>query len=355
MFIIALFLLACLIAGVTMWGMYRLRRGVLLAYVAGLARRGLPLEPALEAVSDRTEDAAIGSRLAGRLAELLEQGWSTPAAMGELRLLSGGEVAALETAQQSGTAAGLLDVLAQRATHFDRKLLRLLPMIIYPLAIGLVMLSVLGFITIFILPKVQMMFREMDVPPAPVMTFLFEWRMLFFLPIAGLLLWGLFLSTTFVYPIGVRFWWRIPVIGRYFRVREQARLARNLGFLLQSGLTLERALAITDRVAAGGRFRSELSSVADLLTEGVSVREAFALSRRWRPEVLWALESVSRGAPPVTTFETVAVVLEDKAEGNLNALTQAGTPLIILFSALSVGALGYGVFATFEAIQQFML
>jgi len=248
-----------------------------------------------------------------------------------------------------------LGILAHRTVHLERKLLRLLPTIIYPLAIGLVMLAVLSFISIFILPKFQAMFREMDVSPSPMMAVLFEWRTYILLPVAGLLLWGLFLSTTFVYPVGVRLWWRIPLVGRYFRAREQARLARNLGFMLQGGMTLESALSNTDRLGAGGRFRTELAEVVDLLANGVPLREAFAGSGCGRPEVLWAMESVSRGAPPASTFEAVAAVLEDRAEESLNALVQAGTPLMVLFAALSVGALGYGVFSTFETLHRSLL
>ena len=150
MFEIALFLLAVIIAAITMWGMYHLRRGVLLAYVAGLTRRGLPLEPALIAVSSPEEDAAIGTRLAGRLAALMAEGQSLAEALGELRILSVGEVAALGAAQETGTAGPLLETLSRRSVKFNQRLLRLISLVAYPLVIGLVLMSVLGFFTVFI-------------------------------------------------------------------------------------------------------------------------------------------------------------------------------------------------------------
>lgn len=350
-----LLLLAGIIVGLTLWGMYRLRRGVLLSFIAGLARRNLPIEPALEEVSDRRVEATVGSRLAGRLAFLLRQGWSLPAAMHEVNLISPGEVVALQSAHASGTAAKLLDTLAQKTVRFNQRTTRIVPLVLYPLFVGLVLFGVFSFIVVFVLPKLHAMFREMEMPATPMLKLIFEWHNVALIPVALLFFWGLFLSTAFLHPIGVRLWWHIPIIGRHFHLHEQARFARNLGLLLQSGMTLERALAITHAASAGGRFARELQQVADALEDGVPVREAFAQSGRWRPELRWAMDSVSAGAPPPETFETVAGVLEDKAEESLNAITRFGTPLMVLLTAVAVGALAFGVFGSIVMIQERLL
>jgi type II secretory pathway component PulF len=350
-----LLLLAAIIAGLTLWGMYRLRRGVLLSFIAGLARRNLPIESALAEISDRNVDATVGSRLAGRLAFLLRQGWSLPAAMHEVNLISPGEVVALEAAQASGTAARLLDTLAQRTVRFNKRVTRIVPLVLYPLFVGLVLFGVFSFIIVFILPKFDVMFREMEVPANSILQLIFEWHNAALIPVALLFLWGLFLATAFLHPVGSLLWWHVPIIGRHFRFHAQARFARNLGFLLQSGMTLEHALAVTHAAAASGRFAAELHRTADALEDGVSVSKAFAQSGRWRPEILWAMESVSNGAPPAETLETVAGVLEDKAEDSLNAITRFGTPLMVLLTALAVCALGCGVFGSLVLIQERLL
>lgn len=355
MLLVVLVAVAGVVTVLTLWGMYRLRRGVLLRLIAGLSRRNIPLEPALSAVADRREEAGVGTRLAGRLAFLLQRGWSLPAAMREVRLITPGEVVALQAGLETGTAAGLLDGIAERTSQFDRRLLRVVPFIMYPLGLGLMLLSVTGFLYVFIVPKYLAMFREMGLAAPWEVDLLLDWGRYGLWPIAGLFLWGSLLMTVAVYPLGVRLWWQFPIVGHHFRIREQARLARNLGFLLRAGITLERAVEITHVAAAGGRFARQLGHVSEALDCGVPVSKAFVDAGRWRSELLWAIEAAGQGAPPAQTFETVSQVLEARAEASLDSLLRAGTPLMVLLASISVGSLSYAFFGILVSLERSLL
>jgi type II secretory pathway component PulF len=393
MFSIVLVLLACAVMVLTMRGMYRLRRGVLLSYIAGVTRRDLPLEAALAALSDSRGSTTVGSRLARRLAYLLQQGWSLPTAMRELRLLASDEVVALNIAQQSGTAAALLDMLAERMVQNSRRFHSIIASIFYPLALGLLLLSFSGSIMVFILPKFESLCKEMNISLDSASAVVYVWHSYGKWPVVGLFMWALFLLTMCVQPIGARVWWHVPLIGKYFRLQEQARLSRSLGFLLQAKVPLEQAIALTNAASAGGRFKRELALVEEYLDSGVPVKDAFRKAvqwppsllktlavacRRflptpcsaikkctsawdfrvpggWRPEFLWALDSVTNGAQPATTFEAVARVLEDKASVFMQFLLRVGTLLVVLFSAMSVGGLAYCIFGMLSDLQKGLL
>jgi type II secretory pathway component PulF len=175
--------------------------------------------------------------------------------------------------------------------------------------------------------------------------------LLIFLLVGVLVLWGIIAFTLQNILIGRFIWWHVPFAGLHFHLLEEAALARNLALMLTSGATLERALQEIVSAHAGGPLQKNLAAVTKALALGVAPARAFRENGKWRPELLWALDALAQGAPPATTLDAVADVLEEKACTRLDRICRVCTPLAIIIAAIGVGVFGWTIFGALEKIE----
>jgi len=344
----ALFLLVTLffLLALTLRAMKRLWRAQLLRMLAAFMRRGLPLEPSLAALGVAGSGAGE-ERLVGRLALLLSQGKPLPEALRRLRVISRQQALALEVAHEHGAAPDMLSEFAAQATRSERYVLQANALVFYATGVGTALFCATSFIWVFIIPKMEQMFKEMEIaaPVTPNCNYCL-------LLVGALAVWGLLMPSLHAPRLGPWLWWYVPVLGACFRMYDQAKLARNVGLMLRAGATLERAVLSLADGGAGGPLQRRLLEVCDGLQEGAPPAQAFRSAGGWREEFLWALDSAAQGVPPGPLFEQVAQVLEDKAAARINAVYRVCTPLAVLTAATGVGLLGWTVFTSLSAISR---
>ena len=341
---------ACIVLlSLTVWAMRRLVRAQFLRLLAALMRRRMPLEPTLQDLG-QSQAAQATEMLAGRVAFNLAENATLPEALVEARVLTPQQAVALSVAQEHGAGDKLLALLAERTTRVERRFLQTAALGLYPLLIGGALSLNALFIAVFIAPRLQDMFGEMnlDLQMSNLLTITAATAVVLFL-------WGVVAASLQNNWVGTRLWWHVPFFGEHFRMNEQAAFARNLGLMLDAGATLEAALEKVVAAMAGGRLQRWLEPIAQALQTGEEPLRAFRANGKWRPEVLWAMESVAGGAPPGKCLEEVAAVLEDKAALRLNLLHRILTPAAILLAAAGVGAAGWTIFHALTQVQQGMM
>jgi type II secretory pathway component PulF len=349
MVLILMFWFATSLLGLMLWSMARLRRGQLLCLVAGLTRRGMPLEPSLLAVGQMDSAEA---KLARRVGWLLHGGVALPEALREVRAITRRQVVAVRVALQFGTAGDLLEALARQAIHFEQRAVRAGVAALYPILMAILLGVILLFVRTYIFPKFSMMVGEMSGTKGVAFANMGESSLVF---IQALYVWGVVCFTLQASWFARWTWWYVPGLGEHLRMEEEAHWARHLALMLQSGATLEAALAETDREGGAGRLSGRVGRVCRDLENGVPPGEAFRAHGRWRPEFLWALDAVSQGAEPARTFAAVAEVLEQKAEERFNAILRICTPVAVLLSACGVGLLACTLFQWVIALSEVCL
>lgn len=347
--VIALFFLLML----TLWAMARLRRAQLLRLLSAFMRRGLPLEPSLEALTE-LRDGSSHQRLAGGLCKRLAAGEPLGEALRALRVLSPQQAVALRVAEAHGASPALLAQLAAQAIQIERRALKAGALMLYPLITGVPLLFNTLFIYVFILPKFRMMMIEMEIKGVPSVE-IFDLALGCVALVGVLLGWGLLAFSLQFSWLGRKLWWHVPALGTHFRMAEQARLARNMGLMLSAGATLERALGDIELAQAGGPMQRWIERVCGALNEGAPPPQAFSAAGRWREEFLWGLDAVAHGAPPGPAFAQVADVLEEKALARMDALHRVCTPIAVLIAASGVGLLAWTIFSNMTAIQRSMM
>ena len=328
----------------TMRAMTRLRRVQLVRLLAVLMKRQMPLYPALVNLAEKSNGP--DEELLRKLAFRLWKGEDLPYALRRLNVLSRQQMVALSIAEEHNAGAALLDVISLQMVRGERRVMGAGVTAGYPLLMGIVLLAATLFYAIKILPKFEVMFKEMDtglimpITVEPVIA------------MVGILFgWGVLSLSLNMAWLGRHIWWHVPVLGTHFRMQEQANLARVLSLTLSSGASLERALNEIVSSWAGGPLQPQLQAVCIALNNGVPLTQAFHSAGRWRVEFLWALDSIAAGTPASPVLEQVARVLEDKVDARLNAFQRVCTPIAVIISAAGVGLLAWTVFKSLEMLK----
>lgn len=166
---------------------------------------------------------------------------------------------------------------------------------------------------------------------------------------------GIFSVTLQVPMLARLLWWRVPILGAPARMEAEAGLLHTMALSLQSGATLEDCVRRYAQSGDRGPIIHALRKIDADLQEGVPPQEAFRNNGPWRPELMWALEAISRGAAPEQTCKCVAGVLEDKAEAQLKTMYQICSFTAVIIAGLGAGLLCWNVFDCLTTVQKQML
>lgn len=322
-------------------GMRRMRRGQLLRLLASLARRELPLETSLLDIAG-TKQPWGPEILCRQLAWRLEAGRSLASALLEMKVLNREQSVALELAALRGRAAEILDALAAQTRMIEHHALWAGTLTVYPLLVGLLLAAVATFKSVFIEPKFEQMFREMELLQQ------FPWDHDLCMACAYILLgWGVVLNVLIVPVVRMPWLSRVPLVGRHLWMEDESRFAHALGLALESGATLEESVGAFAEAPGRLAFGARMGEIRAELLRGTAPVDAFRAHGPWRSEFLWGLDAVIHGAAPGPTFQQLATVLEEKASGHFKRICRVGTPLALLVAATGVGVTSW---ATVHAV-----
>ena len=186
---------------------------------------------------------------------------------------------------RAGEAGGVLDEILSRLADYREKALRLQQRIVgalvYPAAVITIAAGILCGIMIFIIPRFQQMFSEMDLQ-LPAITLFLMWiantvaNFWFVLVFAPVLVWGgvRFAAKT---PQGRLLMDRIklnlPVFGTILAKSAISRFCRTLGTLVQSGVPILDALSIIQNATGNQVVANAVGSVHNSIKEGDTIAE----------------------------------------------------------------------------------
>ncbi len=265
------------------------QRAVWTRQLAELVSSGLPLERALTALADETDDEAQRLRIAAIRAEV-----NSGSTLGRALAQYPQEFPAIDRAviaagEQSGH---LSDVLRQLANDLeDQQLLRakLLSASLYPAIVCLVALSIVVFLVTSVVPQVAGVFAgtKRQLPGLTVAMLAISdllrqwgWLMLLLMGIAG---WALRLALR-QNAFRLRFdaaWLRLPLVGRLARGYNSARFASTLGMLTAAGVPLLKALQAASDTLSNQALRADALQALARVREGAPLGTALAQNARF--------------------------------------------------------------------------
>lgn len=266
-------------AGLTVWT----------RQLAGLVASGLPLERALTALADESEDERA-RELVSHLRSEVNAGSSLARALATApREFDEVYRAVVAAGEQSGALGAVLERLADDLEERQALRARLLGAMLYPAIVSLVALVIVTFLVTYVVPQVATVFSSSK-RALPLLTVMM-------LAISGFVRqWGLLLLMLLAAGVGMlllarrgeafrersdAFVLRLPLVGRLARGYNAARFGGTLAMLAGAGVPILKALQAASETLSNRAMRADALEALALVREGAPLASALAGKKRF--------------------------------------------------------------------------
>jgi type IV pilus assembly protein PilC len=321
---------------------------------AMLIRSGVSIQRSLNIVIERTENSRLREALRASLTDV-ESGASLSVAFARHPR----EFAPLQVAMVSaGEAGGVLDEVLERIATLLEKERGLRKKIQSALAYPIVVLTAAMSLVLFLMIKVIPMFSDMfasfhaDLPPLTrlmieagvALSRPWAWCIAALAAVAGSIAVRLIAETA---PGGLALdaaRLSIPYVGALIRKATTARIARMLGCLLRSGVTLLASIEVAIPVTGSRRFAAAFESVHAALREGDSFSRPLRAQRLFDPLFI-ALVGVGEETGSVDEMlMKIAEYFDADIDAAIATLGAVLEPVLVVFLGGIVGLIVLSVF-----------
>lgn len=306
--------------------------------IATLVRAGLPIEQALQAVSQQSEKARIKSMVMGVRARLME-GHSLADSLADFpHIFSDLYRATVSAGEQSGHLDVVLERLADYTETRQQLRSKISVALIYPIFVTLVALSVVTLLLAYVVPKVVEVFENIG-QDLPWLT-----RMLIslseFINNQGILLLGV-LGVAIVLALAIfrrpgpkrwlhRWHLRLPLISRITRGLNTARFARTFSILTASGVPVLEGLRISTSVITNLPMQAAVEEAARQVREGGNLHMALERSGYFSPMTVQLIASGEASGNLEGMLDRAAISQEQEMETLISVLLGLLEPALIL-------------------------
>jgi general secretion pathway protein F len=312
--------------------------------LAGLVTSGLPLERALNSLSEEAEDERQRNLVAALRAEVNGGASFAKALSQHPHEFSDIYIAVIGAGEQSGNLGLVLDRLAD--TQEERQALRgkLIGAALYPAIVTLVAIAIVVFLVSYVVPQVATVFAGTQ-RSLPLLTVIMlglsdlvrHWGWLALLALVMMALglhWALRME-----PFRLKFdaaWLRLPLIGRLSRGYNAARFASTLAMLSAAGVPILKALQASAETLSNRAMRADALDALVLVREGAPLASALGQKKRF-PGLLsmFARLGEQTGQLPVM-LQRAARQLSTEVQRRAMQLATILEPLLIVAMGLVV-------------------
>lgn len=262
-------------------------------------------------------------------------------------------VSLVSVGEESGTLEKNLEFLAKQLGKDYSLRNKIRGSLMYPTLVFTASLTMGGFIALFILPKLVDFYSAFDLE-LPLTTKL----LLFF----ALLMrnWGVLIVIGFIcaFILGytiiqlpqVKPKWhalilKLPLLGELLAYAQIARFCRNLGVLLQSGVSVTKSLEVTASTLSNLKFRHDLLAVSTSLSRGKNIGETLSLDTYSEyPQLVSKMISISEKTGKLDeTLMYLGDFYEEEIDTISKNLATVVEPILLLTVGLIVGFVALAV------------
>ncbi len=268
---------------------------------------------------------------------------------------------------KAGELGGVLEVVLVRLAEFQEKAQRVRNKVkaamIYPLVVLVIAVSIVTFLTIFIVPQFEKIFNDLlQGKPLPALT-VYVLAVSHFAVDYWYVLAGAVVAVVATYlfaasrPAGRaaldRFKIRLPLFGDLIRKSSISRFSRTLGTLVTSGVPILQALNITRETAGNEVIAGAIARVHDSVKEGESIVQPLEAAGGIFPPMVISMIDVGEetGQLPEMLLK-IADVYDDEVDNAVAGLTALLEPAMIVFLAVVVGTIVIALFLPLISIIQ---
>lgn len=312
-----------------------------------LLHAGMPLVEALSSLIDQTYRPVLRKTILDVRDRVTEGAKLADGLSAHPRIFNALYVNMIYAGESSGALESILFRLADTLEHQARVRNKVLSTLAYPMFMLVFAIAIIAFLVLVIVPKITELLTSQgqDLPAltqALINTTDFIWAWWHTL-IAGALgaffVWRYWLSR----PEGRLKWdrlrLRVPVIGVLQQKMVSGRFARTLGTMLQSGLTMMKALDVVSTVLQNRYIEKALEDVKAGVRRGRGLAEPMAATGAFPPMLLSMIELGQRSGEMEDMLLRVAGTYDEDVQLAIDALVSLLEPLIIIVMGIFVGLL----------------
>ena len=314
--------------------------------LSGMLRAGLPLSRALSVLKKQTRNAKLGKILES-IGSGINSGETFSNALAKFpEVFSKLFISMVRAGEESGNLAGALSDIGMNLEKSNSLTKRIKGALIYPAVIftAMVVIGVLMFA--FVVPTLAKTFQEIGAT-LPLST-----RMIIFF--------GDFFSNhlilTFIILMVVAFGiylivraksmekyidfliLKMPIVNKLTKEINTARTARTMSSLLSSGVSITRALEITEDVVQNVFFRRILEEAKVAVEKGAPFSEAFEEHTDLYPIMMSEMIQVGEETGKLSDMLLqIALFYEEEVENKTKNLSTIIEPILMLFIGAAVG------------------
>ncbi len=345
---------------------FGLRRGATSAEIAqfceqlaGLVESDLPLPDALKALCRDATGPRLREALS-RVADGLEQGMS----LGEL-LEAEKQVfppllpALIEAGEESGKLPEILRLVATHSWRMDALRRQVAGAMIYPLFVLGLLGAIVCWFFLVMLPGFESFYSGMNIDLPAVTGWLLDISHNFW-TVAGIAGIGFAVIIYLVYAkddivacISFKRWllFHTPLLGRVLKASYLCRFCRFMELLLPTGVSLERAFVLLERIDSKVVSPRGISLMTHALERGASLSEAMRLRLHAFPELLVWMVSACEGTDRLPkVFGEMAQIYEDETKRGIWMLQVIAMPVCLVILGLVVFLVVIGMFIPFYGL-----
>jgi general secretion pathway protein F len=257
--------------------------------IAGLVSSGLPLERALTALSEESDDERQRNLVAALRAEVNGGTAFATALAQHPREFSATYCAVIGAGEHSGNLGMVLERLADDLEQSQALKSQLIGAALYPAIVTLVAITIVMFLLGYVVPQVAEVFAGSK-RALPMLTVIMlalgnfvrdqGWLMLIaiiLIAICGRLAWA---SATFRDKFDAA-WLTLPILGKLSRGYNAARFASTLAMLAAAGVPILKALQAAADTLSNRAMRADALDALVLVREGAPLASAMAQKKRF--------------------------------------------------------------------------
>lgn len=309
---------------------------------ATLIKAGLPILQAIELLHKRTEKPGFRNVLESIINDIKGGSALSDAMARHSAYFSPLYTATVRAGEKSGA---LVDVL-KRFTLYQKKMItvmgKLKMALAYPVFLVVALFAVLLLFFLFIIPSFTQMYTEQG-GSLPLLTMLLVSFTAALTRYAPFLFAGLLVAGAGIYSWqktetgrktfdGLKL--KIPLVRSLILQYVLAQLTRTLSTVLRGGIPLVQALDTTAGVINNKVIAGRLSETRELVTQGVSLSDAFERTRL-APDMTVRMISVGESSGDLPQMlEDVADFYDQEVENRLTAITTLIEPVLMLCMGL---------------------
>ena len=266
---------------------------------------------------------------------------------------------------RAGEAGGVLDEILSRLADYREKAQRLQQKIVgalvYPAAVVFIAGGILSFIMVFIIPRFEQMFKEMNMGELPFLTSMLMliahtladfWYLLVFVPILSTFAWRFMTKIPAGRLFVDRILLKIPVFGEIASKSAVSRFCRTLGTLIQSGVPILESLSIIKNATGNAVVAMAIESVHTSIKEGDTIAEPLRHSGVFDDLVVNMVQVGEETGELDKMLMKVAENYDNEVDTLVGAMMSLLEPVLIIGMGVTVGFIVIALFMPLVIMMQ---